>query len=96
MLGKSKTYVLRVKGDSMIEDSVQDGDFIIVEEKNTANNGEMVIAMLNENEVTLKRYYREKDKIRLQPANQNLKPIFVQEENVKIQGIVIGLLRKFK
>ena len=96
MLGKSKTYVLRVKGDSMIEDSVQDGDFIIVEEKNTANNGEMVIAMLNENEVTLKRYYREKDKIRLQPANQNLKPIFVQEEDVKIQGIVIGLLRRFK
>ena len=96
MLGKGKTYVLRVKGDSMIDESIQDGDFIIIEEKNIASNGEMVIALLNENEVTLKRYYRERDKIRLQPANPNFKPLIVKEENVKIQGVVIGLLRKFK
>jgi len=87
-------YVLRVQGDSMIEDSIRDGDLVVVEQRSTAHNGETVVAVLPEEEVTLKRFYHDPDgRIRLQPANAQLQPIFVDE--VQIRGVVIGVLRRY-
>jgi repressor LexA len=96
MINGKEAYVLKVKGDSMIEEHIQDGDFVIVEKRNHANNGEMVVALINDNETTLKRIFYEGGKIKLQPANAMLSPIIVEPENIKIQGVVIGLLRKYK
>ena len=87
------SFVLRVKGDSMIEDGIVDGDYVIVERSFYPQNGDVVVALLDNEYATLKRYYREKERIRLQPANKNYKPIYVQ--NPAIQGVVKGLLRKF-
>ena len=99
MLGRARSYVLKVRGDSMIEDCIQDGDFVIVEERTTARNGEMVIACIGDGagEVTLKRYYRDTTRgmIRLQPANAKYDPILVREGEFKIQGVVIGVMRKY-
>lgn len=91
--GKKRVYVLQVRGDSMIEDKIQDGDYVIVEETETANNGEIVVALLDNGMATLKRYYKEVTRIRLQPANSTMQPIFVK--NVRIQGKVVGLIRKY-
>lgn len=89
------TYVLQVKGESMREDHILDGDFIVVEQTHVANPGEIVIALVGEDEATVKRFYREPGgKIRLQPANSEMAPIVVPSENVKIQGKVVGVLRK--
>jgi len=92
-------YALRVRGKSMIEDLIDDGDLVVVKPAQTANNGDTVVALLtngdSENgEVTLKRYYREATRIRLQPANQTMKPIFVRPEDVQVQGKVIALIRR--
>lgn len=87
-------YVLKVRGDSMIEDHIDDGDFVIVEKRETARDGEMVVALLEDNEATLKRFYRHAKGVRLQPANPNYKPIITP--NVQIQGVVIGVLRKYR
>jgi len=95
LVGRKETFVLRVKGDSMIEDSIADGDLIICERRETAENGETVVALLRGEEVTVKRFYREKGRIRLQPANATMKPIIVAPSQVRVQGVVIGLLRKF-
>lgn len=89
---KPGTFALRVTGQSMINDHIQDGDFVICERRETANNGEVVVALLEDGEATLKRFYREKGRIRLQPANPTFKPIYV--ENVSIQGVVVGVIRK--
>ena len=86
-------YALRVKGESMIEDGVRDGDVVIVERRETARNGEMVVAVLPDEEATLKRFYKEADRIRLQPANAALSPIFV--DDVAIRGVVIGVVRRY-
>lgn len=91
--GKKRVYVLQVRGDSMIEDKIQDGDYVIVEETDNANNGEIVVALLDNGMATLKRYYKEATRIRLQPANASMQPIFVK--NVRIQGKVVGLIRKY-
>lgn len=88
-----KRFALRVKGDSMIEDGIFDGDIVIVNQQQTANNGDIVVALLENEFATLKRFYRESSGIRLQPANKNYKPIRVK--NVQVQGKVIGLVRKF-
>ena len=94
--GKRDTYVLRVRGDSMIDEQIRDGDFVVVEDRKTADNGEMVIALLRGSDVTLKKLYRDPGgKIRLQPANATMQPIFVEPENVQIQGVVIGVMRKY-
>lgn len=86
-------YVLRVKGDSMIEDHIQDGDYVIIKRQSTASDGEIVVALLDDGEATLKRLYREKDgRIRLQPANSSMQPIFV--DRVTVQGKLVGLLRQ--
>ncbi len=86
-------YALRVRGQSMISDGIHDGDIIVVHPQDMADNGDTVVALLEGNNVTLKRYYREKDHIRLQPAHPLLEPIFVRD--VAIQGRVVALIRRY-
>ncbi len=95
LVGKRDTYVLRVRGDSMIDEQIRDGDFVIVEDRKTADNGEMVIALINGSDVTLKKFYREGPNIRLQPANPAVQPIVVDAERVQVQGVVIGVMRRY-
>lgn len=93
--GKS-VYVLQVKGNSMREDHILDGDFVVVEQTQVANNGEIVVALVRDEEATLKRIYRETGgKIRLQPANSEMASIMLPAQEVKVQGKVIGVLRKY-
>ena len=94
-IGKRDTYVLRVKGDSMIDEQIRDGDYVIVEDRKTAQNGEMVVALLNGTEVTLKSLYRNGTTIKLQPANPAMQPIIVKEDALQIQGVVVGVMRKY-
>ncbi|MFO7769021.1 MAG: transcriptional repressor LexA [bacterium] len=95
MLGRRRTYALQVQGDSMVDEGIHDGDYVVIEEREVAETGETVIALLPGGEVTLKRYYREGRIIRLQPANEQVKPIMVPERDVRIQGVVIGVIRKY-
>jgi repressor LexA len=96
MVGKHETYVLQVRGDSMIDEQIRDGDYVVVENRKLARDGEMVIALIDGDSVTLKKLYREKGgRVRLQPANSRLKPIFVSEGDLRIQGVVIGVLRRY-
>jgi repressor LexA len=96
MVGRGRTYVLQVKGESMIEEQIRDGDYVIVEDRTVARDGEMVIALLGGENVTLKKLYREPaGRLRLQPANSQMEPILVNAEDVRIQGVVIGVLRKY-
>jgi repressor LexA len=88
-------YVLRVRGESMIEDHLCDGDYVVIERRNTARNGEQVVALLDTGEATLKRFYREGGKIRLQPANKTMEPRIVGPDQCRIQGVVIGVLRSY-
>jgi repressor LexA len=89
-------YVLRVKGQSMIEDNITDGDLVVVQDKQAADNGDMVIAMIDGANATVKRYYRERDgRIRLQPSNDQMAPIYVQENQMRVQGIVVGVMRRY-
>ncbi|HUO09940.1 MAG TPA: transcriptional repressor LexA [Phycisphaerae bacterium] len=88
------TYVLRVKGNSMIEDHIADGDYVIIERRETARDGETVVALLEDGQATLKRFYKERGRIRLQPANAAMSPIYV-DKDVKIQGVLIGVLRTY-
>ncbi|MBP6979630.1 transcriptional repressor LexA [Candidatus Curtissbacteria bacterium] len=90
---KKRSYVLQVKGDSMIEDGILDGDFVVIEEQNVANNGDIIVALLENGVATLKRFFKEKDRIRLQPANSTMKPIYAKK--VTVQGKVVGVIRKF-
>ena len=95
LVGKRDSYVLRVKGDSMIDEQIRDGDYVIVEDRRSAENGEMVIAMLHGSDVTLKKLYRDQGRIRLQPANPAIQPILAAPEDVQIQGVVVGVMRKY-
>jgi repressor LexA len=96
MQGRGRTFALRVRGDSMIEENIQDGDIIIVASQKTAENGQMVVALIDGNYATVKKFYREPDFIRLEPANPQFKPIFIKTpERIQIQGIVRGLIRKY-
>jgi repressor LexA len=96
MVGKKDTYVLQVKGDSMIDEQIRDGDYVIVENRKTARDGEMVIALLHGENATLKKLYREGGgKVRLQPANARMSAIFVDQDDLRVQGVVIGVLRKY-
>ena len=92
-------YALRVRGKSMIEDLIDDGDLVVVRPSSTANNGEVVVALITDSrsehgEATLKRYYREGDRVRLQPANATMQPIYVRPSDLQIKGKVIGLIRR--
>jgi repressor LexA len=89
-------YALRVSGDSMIDDHITDGDFVVVHGRQTAQNGEMVIALVNGSEATVKKFYRESGGwIRLQPSNSTMPPLRFQENEVLIQGVVVGVIRKY-
>jgi repressor LexA len=85
-------FVLEVSGDSMIEDQIADGDYVVIRKQPKARSGQIVVALTDENEATLKRWYPEKNRIRLEPANSTMKPIYVK--NAKVLGIVVGVVRK--
>ena len=87
-------YLLKVRGKSMVEDHIDDGDLVVVERRQTASNGDIVVAILENEEATLKRFYREKGTIRLQPANSSLDPIYPKK--VEIRGVVRGVVRSFR
>ena len=91
--GKKRTYVLQVRGESMIEDGIMDGDYVVIEQAEAADNGEIVVALLDNGMATLKRFFKEATRVRLEPANVKMQPIFVK--NVRIQGRVVGLIRKY-
>lgn len=95
LAGRRDTYVLRVRGDSMIDEQIRDGDFVIVEDRKNAENGEMVIALIGGSEVTLKKFYRDNGRIRLQPANPSMQPLVFNPEQIQIQGVVVGVMRKY-
>jgi repressor LexA len=95
LTGTRDSYVLRVKGDSMIDEQIRDGDFVIVEDRRTAEDGEVVVALLSGQDVTLKKLYRDQGRIRLQPANPLMQPIVVAPDEVQIQGVVVGLMRRY-
>lgn len=92
---KKRSYVLQVKGDSMIEDGILDGDFVIIEEQNFAYDGDIVVALLENGLATLKRYYKEPNRIRLEPANAAMDPIYANFGDVQIQGRCVGVIRRF-
>lgn len=89
-----KSYVLQVKGESMIEDGILDGDFVVVEETNQAQNGDIVVALIDNGVVTLKRFFKEKDRIRLEPANASMQPIYTK--NIVIQGKCVAVIRRYQ
>lgn len=91
---RRNTYALRVRGHSMVDDNIQDGDIIIIEKRETAENGQSVVAMINGEQVTLKKFYVERDGIRLQPANPEMEPIYLRNDEVQILGIVTGVIRQ--
>src|SRR4029079_5808206 len=91
---RGENYVLKVRGDSMIDHGIMDGDYIIVAHRERADNGEMVVANIS-GEVTLKRFYREGERVRLQPANSTMSPIYAWSRDVAVQGVVVGLMRRF-
>jgi repressor LexA len=93
---RGNSYVLRVRGESMIDEHIQDGDFVVVHGRSSADNGEMVIALVNGSSATVKRLYREPGGwVRLQPANDRMRPIRAHADDVLIQGVVVGVIRKF-
>jgi repressor LexA len=91
---RGENYVLKVRGDSMVDDGILDGDLVIIARRELADNGEMVVANVA-GEVTLKRLYREGDRVRLQPANSMMNPIYAAARDVAVQGVVVGLMRRF-
>jgi len=92
---RKDTYALKVSGHSMIDDNIQDGDIVIIEKKLSAENGQSVVALINNEQVTLKKFYIEADGIRLQPANPDMEPILLKNEEVQVLGVVTGVIRKF-
>jgi len=93
--GHGRTFVLRVQGDSMIEEQIRDGDLVVVEERSLARDGETVVALIDGAEATLKRFYTDDGAIRLQPANLSMSPIVLPAERVRVQGVVVGVIRKY-
>ncbi len=94
-LGRRRTFALRVRGDSMIDEQIRDGDVVVVEERETARNGETVIALVDGENATVKQYQRHGAVIRLVPANPTMDPMEFNEERVRVQGVVVGVLRRF-
>ena len=89
-------YVLRVRGDSMIDEQIRDGDYVIVNSRNTATNGEMVVALVHGDSATVKKFYRERDgRVRLQPANPSMSAMYFPSHDVTVQGIVVGVIRRY-
>lgn len=96
MVGRFRTFALEVRGASMIDEHIAPGDVIVVEERQTAENGQMVVALINQSDVTLKKFYLERDHIRLQPANPDMEPIILRHEDVRVLGVVAGLIRHYR
>jgi len=96
MLGRFRTFALKVRGDSMIDEHIRPGDVIVVEERPHAENGQTVVAMINDTDVTLKKFYVEPDHIRLVPANPNMAPIRLAHHQVRVLGVVAGLIRHYQ
>jgi len=94
LTSRGENYVLKVRGDSMVDDGILDGDLVIIARRERADNGEMVVANVS-GEVTLKRLYKEGDRVRLQPANSMMHPIYAAARDVAVQGVVVGLMRRF-
>jgi repressor LexA len=92
---QGQSFVLRVQGESMIDEHIQDGDYVVVEQRHEARNGETVVALVRGSEATLKKFYRRGPKVVLEPANQSLRPIEVPAADVEIRGVVRGLLRSY-
>jgi repressor LexA len=93
---KHGVYVLRVRGESMIDDHLCDGDYVVIERRESARSGEQIVALIDGQEATLKRYYKESGgRVRLQPANKSMEPRILEADRVKIQGVVIGVLRSY-
>jgi len=92
---RKDTYALKVCGHSMIDDNIQDGDIVIIEKRLSAENGQSVVALINNEQVTLKKFYIEADGIRLQPANPDMEPILLKNEEVEVLGVVTGVIRRF-
>lgn len=93
---KKHSYVLQVKGDSMIESGILDGDYVIIEQQNHASDGDIVVALLDSGLATLKKYFREPSRIRLEPANSSMEPIYVNHGEVQVQGKCTGVIRRFQ
>ena len=94
--GKGNYYVLRVKGESMIDEHIQDGDYVVVESREAAHPGDTVVALVDNENVTLKKFFPEGSQVRLQPANEALAPIMLDGNRVKIQGVVVSVMRKYQ
>ena len=93
---RKNTYALKVTGHSMIDDNIQDGDIVIIEKRLSAENGQSVVALINNEQVTLKKFYIEADGIRLQPANPDMEAIRLKNEEVQVLGVVTGVIRKYE
>ena len=93
---RKDTYALKVCGHSMIDDNIQDGDIVIIEKRISAENGQSVVALINNEQVTLKKFYIEADGIRLQPANPDMEAILLKNEEVEVLGVVTGVIRQFE
>lgn len=93
--GRETTYVLRVQGESMIDEQIRNGDLVIVEGRKVARDGETVVALVDGSEATLKRFFHDGENVRLQPANERMEPIRIPADRVQVQGVVIGLIRKY-
>lgn len=93
--GRGRTFVLKIQGDSMIGENIRDGDYVIIEERKIAREGETVVALVDGADATLKRFYREGATVRLQPSNPAMAPILVPADRVQIQGVVVGLIRRY-
>jgi repressor LexA len=92
--GKKRSFVLQVKGDSMVEEGILDGDYVVIEEEQEVKNGDIVVALLENGLATLKRFFKEATRVKLEPANSSMSPIYAT--NVKVQGKVVGVIRKFQ
>jgi repressor LexA len=92
---RNRSYVLRVQGDSMIDEQIRDGDFVIIEEREASGRGETVVALIDGNEATLKRFFRDGSRVRLEPANASMQPMVFPAEAVRIQGVAVGVIRKY-
>lgn len=91
----SNSYVLRVQGDSMINEQIRDGDLVVVERRNAARDGETVVALIDGSEATLKRLFHDGPQVRLEPANPQMQPIIVPADRLQVQGVVVGVIRKY-
>jgi len=92
---RADTFVLRVSGDSMVDDHIRDGDYVVVEKRSRVRDGQTVVALLDDGEATLKRFYREGKRVRLQPANAEFSPFYVDPSRLDIQGVVVGVIRRY-